>query len=111
MKRILGWALFGFILVACTVMNRSEAQPEQDKTAVVQAAKEDLARRLKVRPESIELAGPVEEVTWPDSSLGCPEPGMVYAQVLTPGYRFQLQSGGKLYQYHSGKGVVKLCER
>jgi hypothetical protein len=36
---------------------------------------------------------------------------MMYAQVLTPGYRFKLQSGGKVYEYHTGKGVVKLCER
>jgi hypothetical protein len=111
LKRTLGWALFGFILVACTVMDRTEAQPEQDKTTVVQAAKKDLARRLNVRQESIELAGPTEEVTWPDSSLGCPEPGMMYAQVLTPGYRIKLQIGGKVYEYHTGKAVVKLCER
>ena len=111
MKRLLGWALFGLILVACTVMDRTEAQPEQDKAAVVQAAKKELARRLNVRPESIVLVGPVESVTWPDASLGCPEPGMMYAQVLTPGYRFKLESGGKPYDYHTGKGVVKLCER
>jgi hypothetical protein len=92
-------------------MDRTEAQPEQDKTTVVQAAKKDLARRLNVRQESIELAGAIEDVTWPDTSLGCPEPGMMYAQVLTPGYRFKLQSGGKPYDYHTGKGVVKLCER
>jgi hypothetical protein len=35
----------------------------------------------------------------------------MYAQVLTPGYRFKLESGGKLYEYHTGKAVVKLCER
>ena len=28
----------------------------------------------------------VEEKTWPDASLGCPKPGMVYAQVLTEGW-------------------------
>jgi len=111
LKRTLSCALFGFILIACTAMNRSEAQPEQDKDAVVQAAKKDLAHRLNVRQESIELAGPIEEVTWPNSSLGCPEPGMNYAQVLTPGYRIKLQSGGKVFEYHTGKGVVKLCNR
>jgi hypothetical protein len=77
LKRTLGWAFFGFILVACTVIDRSEARPEQDKAAVVQAAKKDLARRLNVRQEAIELAGPVEAVNWSDASLGCPEPGMM----------------------------------
>jgi hypothetical protein len=84
---------------------------QADELSAVEAAKKDLSRRLNVRQESIELAGPIEEVTWPDSSLGCPEPGMMYSQVLTPGYRFKLQSGDKLYEYHTGKGVVKLCER
>jgi hypothetical protein len=92
-------------------MNRSEAQLKPDEVKVIQAAKKELAGRLNVRQESIELAGSIEEVTWPDSSLGCPEPGMVYAQVLTPGYRFKLQSGGKLYEYHTGKSVVKLCQQ
>jgi hypothetical protein len=108
---ILVCALFGFILAACAGMNASGAQLEQGTGQVVQAAKKDLAGRLNVRQESIELAGSIEEVTWPDSSLGCPEPGMVYAQVLTPGYRFKLQSGGKLYEYHTGKSVVKLCQQ
>lgn len=92
-------------------MDRSEAQPERDKAAIVEMAKKDLARRLSVRPETIELVGEIEAVTWPDASLGCPEPGMMYAQVLTPGYRFTLQSGGKLYRYHTGRDVVKLCDR
>jgi hypothetical protein len=52
-----------------------------------------------------------EALVWEDGSLGCPEPGMVYAQVLTPGYRFTLQSSGKTYQYHAAKGVAKLCQR
>jgi hypothetical protein len=28
----------------------------------------------------------VEPRMWPDPALGCPEPGFLYAQVLTPGY-------------------------
>jgi hypothetical protein len=111
LKRTFLWALLGFILAACTGMNSSDGELKQDKRQVVQAAKNDLARRLNVRPESVELAGSVEEVTWPDSSLGCPEPGMNYAQVLTPGYRIKLQSGGKVYEYHTGNDVVKLCNR
>ena len=83
----------------------------QDKLPIVQTAKKDLAQRLGVREQAIELVGQVEEVTWPDASLGCPEPGMMYAQVLIPGYRFKLQSGGKVYEYHAGRDVVKLCSQ
>lgn len=80
-----------------------------DKLSVVQTARRDLAQRLGVWEGSIELVGPVEEVTWPDTSLGCPEPSMSYAQVLTLGYQFKLQSREKVYEYHAAKGVVKLC--
>ncbi|MBI2919133.1 MAG: hypothetical protein HYY01_14255 [Chloroflexi bacterium] len=38
---------------------------------------------------------------WPDASLGCPQPGVAYAQVATPGYRIILTSGGKEHHYHS----------
>jgi hypothetical protein len=38
---------------------------------------------------------------WPDASLGCPLPGMTYAQVLTPGHRVILATGGRTYEYHT----------
>ena len=44
--------------------------------------------------------------TWPDASLGCPEPGMMYAQVLTPGILVVLSYGGELHRYHGGIGAV-----
>jgi hypothetical protein len=111
LKRILGCALFGFFLFACAPFNQGDAVSGEDKLSIVELAKKDLAQRLGVEEQSISLVGQIEEVTWPDTSLGCPEPGMMYAQVLTPGYRFTLQSGAKVYEYHSGKGVVKLCNR
>jgi hypothetical protein len=46
----------------------------------------------------------VEEVTWPDASLGCPMKDMQYAQVLTPGTRIVLEHGGRSYAYHAGVG-------
>lgn len=82
---------------------------KEDDPSIVRAAKKDLAQRLGVREQSIDLVGQIDEVTWPDASLGCPEPGMMYAQVLTPGYRFKLQSGAKVYEYHAGSSIVRLC--
>ncbi|MPZ61522.1 MAG: hypothetical protein GEU93_09535 [Propionibacteriales bacterium] len=68
---------------------------------VVAWAVADLADRLDVGPEQIEVLS-VEEVTWRDRSLGCPRPGMMYVQVLTPGNRIVLEYGGRRYEYHSG---------
>jgi hypothetical protein len=50
-------------------------------------------------------------IVWPDSSLGCPQDSMVYAQVLTPGYLIVLETGGKVYEYHANRDTyVIFCE-
>ena len=41
----------------------------------------------------------LESVTWPDASLACPEPDMLYAQVLTPGIWLVLVRQGGNYDY------------
>jgi hypothetical protein len=54
-----------------------------------------------------------ESVEWPDTSLGCPEPGQAYAQVITPGYRIVLRVGEREYELHAdrtGRRVVT-CQR
>ncbi len=76
----------------------------------VSAAITDLAGRLGVAPAEIEVVS-VEAVVWPDGSLGCPQPGMLYPQVLQEGMRIRLSAAGVLYQYHSGERRAPfLCE-
>jgi hypothetical protein len=77
----------------------------------VQAAQADLAQRLGVEKGAIKVLS-VEPVEWPDASLGCPQPGMVYAQVITPGFRVLLEAEGKTYAYHTDGGQnAVLCEK
>jgi len=80
-----------------------------DRQQMVYMAKEDLSKRLGISVDSISVER-VDQVDWPDSSLGCPEPGKVYAQVITPGYRILLKADGKTYEYHSGAMRVLHCE-
>jgi hypothetical protein len=42
-----------------------------------------------------------EYVDWPDTSLGNPTGEMFYAQVITPGFKIVLESGGQQYEYHT----------
>ena len=73
-------------------------------------ARADLAHRLDVDPGEIELLS-AEEVSWRDASVGCPQPGMTYAQVVTSGSRIVLESGAKRYEYHSdNRRDPFLCE-
>mgnify|MGYP000853431406 FL=1 len=61
----------------------------------------DLASRLGVAADAISVVR-VEEVDWPDGSLGCPQPDMRYTQALVNGTFIQLRAGDQLYNYHSG---------
>jgi hypothetical protein len=49
---------------------------------LIEKAITDLAKRLAVPVDEITLLE-AKSVIWPDASLGCPEEGMQYAQVLT----------------------------
>ncbi len=53
----------------------------------------------------------VEARDWPDSSLGCPRPGLMYSQIVTPGYLIVVQAGTRLLEYHSdARGRAVLCQ-
>ena len=77
----------------------------------VKMARADLAQRVGLAPEAIKLVS-AEGVEWSDASLGCPQPGMMYAQVITPGFLVMLEAGGQTYEYHTDMGrFVVLCEQ
>ena len=80
----------------------------QDEQVVF--ATQDLANRLKISPEMIELVN-ITQVIWRDGSLGCPQPGMLYTQALVNGLCIRLCTGGIIYHYHcSRNGKPFLCE-
>lgn len=90
---------------------RIQVAPPAGADQAVRLAREDLARRLVLAAEAIQVVS-AERVEWSDASLGCPQPGMMYAQVITPGYLVILEAGGKRYEYHTDEGrFVVLCEQ
>jgi hypothetical protein len=83
----------------------------QGAERVIQLARQDLAQKLNVPIDEIREVS-VEAVEWPDTSLGCPQPGMMYAQVITPGFRVVLAAQGQTVEYHtdSGRRVVSCAK-
>ncbi len=78
--------------------------------SLIEKAKEDLAQRLSSPVTQINLVE-ATAVVWPDASLGCPQEGMAYAQVLTPGYLILLELGNKEFEYHSSRDTyIVYCE-
>ncbi len=78
-------------------------QEEADETLsrLIERAKEDLVQATSAAADEIILVS-TEEVEWGDTSLGCPHPDEMYAQMITPGYFIVLKSGGTTYDFHSG---------
>lgn len=72
-------------------------------------AKDDLARFKSVAVSAIRLES-AREVQFSDSSLGCPEPGMSYLQVITPGWTIILSVGADRYSYGAANGGVVRCD-
>jgi hypothetical protein len=77
---------------------------------LIAKAKADLASRLAASVDDIMLLE-ATSVVWNDASLGCPQEGMLYAQVITPGYLIRLASGDQVFEYHASRGTtVVYCE-
>lgn len=77
---------------------------------VIEAARADAARRSGLAAGAFEVIE-ARAVTWPDGSLGCPQPGMMYVQVITPGYQVVFDVDGVQYDIRaSAQGGALLCE-
>jgi hypothetical protein len=91
------WSPLHDRLTASTVMNDVNSA----LSGLVQTAVADLSGRLGVSAADIAVVS-ATLVRWPDRSLGCPQPGMVYPQVSVDGARIELTTGGAVYAYHQG---------
>jgi hypothetical protein len=81
-------------------------QAVDGETATLLAA---IARELDVAAEAVTISS-LEPVDWPDSSLGCPRPGEVYLDVITPGYRVIVAVDGQEHELHADeRGNVVRC--
>jgi hypothetical protein len=86
----------------------SQSKPGSQQS-IIDAAIADAVARLAVSADDIEVVSALR-VTWPDGSLGCPEPDMQYTQALVPGWRILLRAGGRTLDYHAAaNGHVNLC--
>lgn len=76
--------------------------------ALVARASADAAERVGVPVAEVAVVS-VTAREWPDASLGCPRPGVGYAQVITPGYVIVVQVRGQRLEYHTDHNQVVHC--
>jgi len=80
----------------------------EDIDSLVMLAKFDLTLKTGADIDKMAVES-VEEFNFSDASLGVPEPGAEYTQVITPGYIIILNAEGATYEYHaSGERVVQV---
>lgn len=77
--------------------------------AKVEQALQDAAQRTQLDTSRLRVTL-AETVTWPDGSLGCPEPGRQYSQALVSGYRIRIEADARTLEYHGSlRGQPFLC--
>lgn len=87
------------------------AAADADCAAAARQARADLAARLAVAAEGIELLL-AARITWRDGSLGCPKPDHMYTLALVPGLLIKLRTAATTYRYHAREqGEPFLCDR
>jgi len=52
----------------------------------------------------------VEAMEFGDTSLGCPQPGMAYLQVVTAGYKVVAEYAGKNFDVRVAGGRSLICD-
>ena len=85
----------------------AELQPMAERAAGIAAS------TFHVKPEEV-IVHDIKAVKWSDSSLGCPEEGMMYTQKETPGYLATVEVSGATHAVHmneQGQGLVCPPER
>lgn len=89
----------------------TDTQTGDPLTMLMNAAQQALAESEGLSAQDF-LLDSFEQVDWGDASLGCPEPGNSYAQVVTPGYLFIFVVGEQEYPVHTTQnpeGPIVYC--
>lgn len=83
------------------------APPTADPAAIATRVVADF---LSIPASEITLVS-VESKEFADPSLGCPAPGMSYAQVITPGHRVIVEAEGRRFDVRVSGSSGKICRK
>ena len=76
------------------------------KDNAIENARNDLARRLKIDAGEVKEKS-VEDTDFPDMALGAPEDDEMSGQMITRGWRIQLEAQGQAFEYRADKNQVR----
>jgi hypothetical protein len=104
-----------FFLVACSTRGSQQANQSTEPVAAdpamvaLTAAQAHLEEHLGRELEDIEVAYGSAE--WVDTSLGCPQDGVQYDEMIISGFQFEMTVDGEMYELHTNTdgSIVVLC--
>ncbi len=74
-----------------------------DVKPIIDTLRPLVAEETGTAPEELRVVS-IEETMWRDTSLGCPQPGKAYAQVIVSGWRVVFENdAGQQYDVHTGE--------
>jgi hypothetical protein len=104
-------ALFFLLIAAACSRAGSDAPAIQSHTpgspAAIAAAA--VAQQTGSSMDAVVIRS-VEAIDFGDSSLGCPQPGMAYLQVITPGHKVIAEAVGKTFDVRVAGTRGLICD-
>lgn len=93
------------VLLASSGSAVAQSDDAQPPGSLVQIAQNQAASLLGTTADRLTLTASFS-TEWPDSSLGCPQPGMAYSQIVTPGWvlTFDTDDGATELDVHTDDG-------
>jgi hypothetical protein len=100
-----------FLSNACSSQTQSPAATSADQqlSPYEELARSKVAEQLGVETTELSVLSS-QQVLFNDSSLNCPQPGMMYAQVITEGYQVFVVAEGKTYDVRVTGEYALICE-
>ena len=86
------------------------SNPPSDPTNPETIAIQIIADMLRIPAEEIKVIS-AEAREFSDSSLDCPEPGMSYLQVITPGHQVIVEGNGRRFDIRVSGGHGRVCHK
>ncbi len=113
---VLALLLWGGLMSGCADTGPSDVpggvaaeRPAQVASGPEAVAISTVAAQTGLAPDQLNIISS-EAVNFSDASLGCPQPGMAYPQVITPGYRVLIEGGGQNFDVRVSGRRGRICD-
>jgi hypothetical protein len=96
-------------LTGCGDIPPANDPASANSPSAAELAQQIVAERIAIDPSLVTISESTA-VDFPDASLDCPQPGMAYAQVITPGYRVTAEAQGEFFDIRVSGSRAIICE-